>query len=41
MQRVGATMQEHNKRALRNMAVFGMLIIALASWLAYVAVVQA
>lgn len=41
MQRVGTTMQEHNKRALRNMAVFGMLIIALTSWLAYVVVVQA
>lgn len=41
MQRVGTTMQEHNKRALQNMAVFGMLIIALTSWLAYVVVVQA
>lgn len=35
MQRVGATMQEHNKRALRNMAAFVALIIALFSWLAY------
>jgi len=38
MQRVGATMQEHNKRALRKMAVFGALVIAFISWLAYVVV---
>ena len=34
-QRVGATLQEHNKRALRNMAVFGTPVIAFVSWLAY------
>jgi hypothetical protein len=40
MQRVGATMQEHNKRALRNMAVFGTLVVALISWLVYAVVLQ-
>jgi hypothetical protein len=35
-QRVGATMQEHNGRALRNMAVFGTLVIAFISWFMYV-----
>lgn len=40
MQRVGATMQEHNKRALRKMAVFGTLTIAVISCLAYVVIGQ-
>ena len=39
-QRVGATMQEHSRKALRNMALFGTLIVACISWLAYVAVWQ-
>lgn len=40
-QRVGATMQEHNGRASRNMAIFGTLLIACASWVTYLAIVQA
>jgi hypothetical protein len=41
MQRTGATMQEHNRRALRNMAVFGTLVAAFFSWLAYAVILQA
>jgi hypothetical protein len=41
MQRVGAITQDHNERALRNMAVFGALVIAFISWLAYEVIWQA
>jgi len=40
-QRVGATMREHNGRALRNMAVFSALLSVCISWLVYVAVWKA
>ena len=34
-QRVKATMQEHDHRALRNMAVFGTLLIVGVSWILF------
>lgn len=34
-QRTGATMQEYNRRALRNMAVLGAVLLAGVAWLAY------
>jgi len=34
-ERVGATMKKHNDRALRNMAIFAALLVALVSWAGY------
>ena len=34
-QRVGATMQEYNRRALRNMAISGAVLVVGVAWLAY------
>jgi type IV secretory pathway TrbF-like protein len=36
VERVGATMQEHNRRAVRNMLVFFAMLIACVSWVGYV-----
>jgi hypothetical protein len=40
-QRVGAIMQEHNARALGNMAIFAALLVAFVSWVAYLAISRA
>lgn len=34
-ERVGATMQEHNRRALRNMSIFVAVLVAFASCVGY------
>jgi hypothetical protein len=41
MQRTGATMQKHNTKALRNMAVFATLVASFFSWLAYAIILRA
>lgn len=34
-QRVGVTMDAHNRRAVRNMAIFGTLVAGLVAWGVY------
>jgi len=35
VERVGAAMQEHNRRASRNMAIFVAVMVAFISWAGY------